>query len=497
MVRKDGEYSKAFFSEIGVLTGDTASPTLWNLFMSDLRIPTLPGDIFLAGRAVANVEQADDCAICSTDLVSLQRHIAVFEQWCRRKGLTISVVKTKAMCFGRPPAAGLAASSIIINGRDIEWVRAYKYVGIILCSTSASIFADNYAAKARSAQRVANVTLACEAVLGNIPPKEGCLLYKARIEPLLSAGFEAVIDVSEADISQLENVQIRYLRRLLRLQKRSMRWVLYTETGLPPIRHRRLLLALRFLSYLIPLTRSHLVRCAFDDSLDLARCGHAGWVGDLANALYDLDQEMRIVWDFREEITPATVERLEKAVTISYERQARKALDTSHRTWLLHNRVEYVGRGRTDASPLLLRHYLRHITIPSHRIAFTRLLLSCHGLAVERLRWATRARPVSVPRGDRLCRFCNLLGKREVEDETHAMLGCTSDARLVLLRAEMWEDATIRDSGIRAATMGLSRDEVLRELMRRPEVVKRMGKYVFQVLNVFADEPMFTPDANT
>lgn len=220
-------------------------------------------------------------------------------------------------------------------------------------------------------------------------------------------------------------------------------------------------------------------------------------MGDLANALYNLDQEVRIVWDFREDITPATVERLEVAVKESYERQARNALDASHKTWLLHNRVEYVGRGRTDASPLLLRHYLRHITIPSHRIAFTRLLLSSHGLAVERLRWTTRARPASVPREDRLCRFCNRLGIREVEDETHATLGCTSDPRLVELRSEMWEDADIRSSGIRAATVGLAGNEVLRELMRRPEVVKRMGKYIFQVLNVFADEPMFTPDADT
>ncbi|KAJ7213127.1 hypothetical protein GGX14DRAFT_564170 [Mycena pura] len=44
------------------------------------------------------------------------------------------------------------------------------------------------------------------------------------------------------------------------------------------------------------------------------------------------------------------------------------------------------------------------VTIPAHRIALTRLLLSNHNLSVERLR------------------FCSCRGI--VEDEVHALFGC-------------------------------------------------------------------------
>lgn len=167
----------------------------------------------------------------------------------------------------------------------------------------------------------------------------------------------------------------------------------------------------------------------------------------LATSLMPYMLWIRIAFDFREDMTPKTVECLTASVTTAHERLIRNTLNESPKTWMLKDRVEYTGRGRTDKSPLMLRHYLRLTTIPSHRIAFTRILLSCHTLAVERLRWATRARPQSVPRDERLCRLCVEEGIMAVEDEVHALLRCTSNARLVELREKMWDDPEMRSSG--------------------------------------------------
>ncbi|KAJ3871360.1 hypothetical protein F5051DRAFT_303183, partial [Lentinula edodes] len=65
VVRHGDQVSSAFRSLIGVLTGDTLSPMLWNIYFSDLDIPIHNNDVLLNGLPVSHVEQADDVAIWS------------------------------------------------------------------------------------------------------------------------------------------------------------------------------------------------------------------------------------------------------------------------------------------------------------------------------------------------------------------------------------------------------------------------------------------------
>lgn len=57
-VRVEGELSEPFESTIGVLIGDSASPTLWNLFMADFEIPAYMDDLCLAGVLINFALQA-------------------------------------------------------------------------------------------------------------------------------------------------------------------------------------------------------------------------------------------------------------------------------------------------------------------------------------------------------------------------------------------------------------------------------------------------------
>ncbi|KAK0464830.1 hypothetical protein IW261DRAFT_1347109, partial [Armillaria novae-zelandiae] len=56
-----------------------------------------------------------------------------------------------------------------------------------------------------------------------------------------------------------------------------------------------------------------------------------------------------------------------------------------------------------------------YLNFPAHRKTVMRLLTSPHALAIEVLRCSERRRP-SVPRNQRLCRYC----ESDVEDEVHA-----------------------------------------------------------------------------
>ena len=164
-------------------------------------------------------------------------------------------------------------------------------------------------------------------------------------------------------------------------------------------------------------------------------------------------------------------------------------LDFLQKTHLLRNRLEFVEESET----LMLvtrrrRHYLTMVTIPAHRIALTRLLLSDHNLSVERLRYRTRYR-LPVPRHERLCRFC----RAAVEDEAHALLGCDAHPPLVALRETFLTDAFKHDRSLEGAYMMRAPDDFLRCLVASRKAVRQVAKYVFDVLTLFDSFERYIP----
>jgi hypothetical protein len=75
MVRHEDVLSAEFKSGLGLLTGDTASPILWNVYFADIGdyIVEDPDDIVLGRFRVSHMEQADDIVLFSTTLNGFQR----------------------------------------------------------------------------------------------------------------------------------------------------------------------------------------------------------------------------------------------------------------------------------------------------------------------------------------------------------------------------------------------------------------------------------------
>ncbi|KAJ7911527.1 hypothetical protein B0H13DRAFT_1614472, partial [Mycena leptocephala] len=124
--------------------------------------------------------------------------------------------------------------------------------------------------------------------IGSLPAKEGLQLYMARIDCYLISAAEISIDIDAHLVEEFLDVQHLFLRRLLGINSRAMLAVLFTETGLMPIRIRRLLLALSRLRYMLELGEERRVRAALLDSVDLFAAGHPGWAGDIAILLRSL-----------------------------------------------------------------------------------------------------------------------------------------------------------------------------------------------------------------
>ncbi|KAJ7683313.1 hypothetical protein B0H17DRAFT_941969, partial [Mycena rosella] len=130
----------------------------------------------------------------------------------------------------------------------------------------------------------------------------GLQLYMARVDCYLISGGDIAIDVNAALVKELLEAQHLFLRRLLDpctlsslgINSRLMLAVLFTETGLMPIRIRRLLLALGRLRYMADLGEDRTVRMALMDSLDLFAAKLPGWAGDVAIMLSTLPTPIRI-----------------------------------------------------------------------------------------------------------------------------------------------------------------------------------------------------------
>ncbi|KAJ7577659.1 hypothetical protein C8J56DRAFT_732504, partial [Mycena floridula] len=85
----------------------------------------------------------------------------------------------------------------------------------------------------------------------------------------LISGCDIIIDVDLKSLEHLECVQKAALRRILDLSKWSLVIALFTELGLLPIRYQHLILALRYLKYLIKLSDDRWAKLALKASFNL------------------------------------------------------------------------------------------------------------------------------------------------------------------------------------------------------------------------------------
>jgi hypothetical protein len=83
----ENEQDAPFGSNRCILAGDSASPTLWNLYMADMTIPANGADVRLDGRSVCHLEHADDLTIFSTSIEALQAKVDAVSRWCKKKSM--------------------------------------------------------------------------------------------------------------------------------------------------------------------------------------------------------------------------------------------------------------------------------------------------------------------------------------------------------------------------------------------------------------------------
>ncbi|KAF7973545.1 hypothetical protein HWV62_14906 [Athelia sp. TMB] len=375
------------------------------------------------------------------------------------------------------------SSTFTLNGTPVKWTDNYTYVGVTFASGHRNIFTLHYERKAAKAKSVAGSIFSVESFVGSLPPLQGIRLYNARVDPHLTAACEVAIDVDMQLLKPLQAVQHTFLQRLIGLNPRAMRAFLFSESGLLPLAYRRIILALRYLMYLLSLPAHHYAACAWRDSQQLFHVGKACWLGDLAIAIQKIPFKRPIFNPL--DVDLDNIKILIDEVALAAAKHVDNALQNSSKARLLRGRKHKNGDGIPEHRALALRPYLL-VPAPKHRKALAALLLADHALAEVRLRYQERRQP-PVPREWRLCRLCG----DEIEEPLHALFACTNSPTLVALRASFWDKC---GTGT-AAYHGLAPLETLHQLLLDDNMVNVFAKFCYLVLELYDKFPMFVPAA--
>ncbi|KAI0641618.1 hypothetical protein C8Q79DRAFT_918990 [Trametes meyenii] len=347
----------------------------------------------------------------------MQSKLREFELYCGANFLLVNVTKTLASVYGPLPDP---TPTLYLYSSPIQLVAEATYVGMTFKSTKRDIFAAHYQRKASSAKSIASACFMLESYMGPLPPTLALRLYRARVDPHLTSGCEIALDVHQDHSELLEDLQVEYLRRALNISRRSQIAPLFTETGIRPIRYRRITLALRYLHYILT-QRPELVNAALREAFNLAASHSAPtWWSDLCHAAALLP--VPVVLNIRKFPSPQDVNDCICAVERSLADHLLAQVMTSQRLPIIQHRLRYNlheanGHGIPDVSTE--RAYLR---LPTRRLrdAIMQLTFSEHPLAIEQM----RRTPGHTPREWRVCRFCR--HPWAIETETHVLLECAA-----------------------------------------------------------------------
>ncbi len=168
----------------GCPQGGILSPFLWNLVVNDLLKHAEEHDL-------GNLQAfADDLLslVVGKDVSTIhditQRTVKCIEEWCKAKGLKVSVMKTQIVMFTWNTKWKLDA--IKLNGQNIEVTNTVKFLGITLDSKlSFKQHIDNISKKATA------ILMQCRKAVGptwGLTPQTCRWIYTAVVRPTLTYG---------------------------------------------------------------------------------------------------------------------------------------------------------------------------------------------------------------------------------------------------------------------------------------------------------------------
>jgi len=386
-------YTTCFENGKGVKQGCPLSPLLFGIYIDELEERLLEeGKEFpkLGDQAIPILGYVDDLVILNTSLEGLQQSIQILEQYCREVHLRVNEDKTKVVRFGRGKSPNMCR--IMINEVEIEEVKEYTYLGVLVEGQKADIWGKAEKTMALKGMKASMALQRRCSELGLTDPILKMKLFTSLVTPVLLYGSE--LWSKGKSWSLVQQVENAYLRRTLGVRKSTPIPFLWQEIGELPL---EVEIKSRILKF-----KEHI-----ENSGDERLISHA-WNaqgGEKQGAWKKMAQDLRDVIageDNSLEDTSEIIKLLKQKTWEEWKRMTSTKFDWYNSIKRRKGREKYF-EGQMDQKV---------------RNCITRFRCGAHWLRVETGRWKKE------PPEERICRHCEALGVKEVEDETHMLKRC-------------------------------------------------------------------------
>lgn len=285
---------KKFKVSQGVLQGESLSPLLFSIFVSDIesffRQRGALGLSIDGGHDVVLLLYADDLVILSDSAADLNRKLGVLAEYCLVNELVVNGDKTKVMCFQKGGSIRGYTGSFFYNSAPLEIVNKYVYLGLPL--TSSGMFLE--AAK----HCVSRSKIAVNTVLSLISQKKiySWESYIRLFNSIVVGTLTYAVPVWGLNYPELaERVQIYFVKKILSLTKTTPDYLVRCETGMVHTSLSILKHTLRWLLRVLEMTEGRYPLLCLKRLQSLLCSGSVSFRGASANWLIKLRGVLRSI----------------------------------------------------------------------------------------------------------------------------------------------------------------------------------------------------------
>ena len=397
---KNDVLKQEFASNVGLLQGEICSPAIFSLFMNDL--PDYLSDNDVGVQVVDLLLKvlmfADDMAIFSTTEDGLQIGLNQLSSYCAKWGISVNTEKTKIVIFKR---GGKTSDSEkwTFNGKEIEVVSVFKYLGCLLSSSgSFKNHIDNAVDSARRGLFGLNQYISTNP---EILPSQQLELFHTMIEPIMTYSCEVW---GLNNCSQIETFYLSFLKTMLYVKKSTPNCYIYGELGVFPI---QIKIKLRVIKYWLKLIRPTTSQDNFNRKVyiqlllvNIFNPQQVTWVSQVKDMLNSMG--MGYIWNIQK------VEN-ENEFLKSFKLRLK---DMYKQQW--NSEISNTTDGRLYKNIKHDFEFENYLQLPKYlRTSISKIRMSSHLFYIERGRWS------NIDRQHRTCELCN-----KIEDEYHIFIEC-------------------------------------------------------------------------
>lgn len=234
VVRVNGEESREFHTTKGLRQGCPLSPLLFILYIADLEKyfkERQEGGIVIGNRKVHTLAYADDVVLLATTKKEMEEMIKQMDKYAKRKKLEVNIEKSKVMVIGGGRTEKEEKSWKWSEERRIETVQNFKYLGYVFNKKGGE------ETNIKEEVRKANIAMKEVWRIGEKLFKDNFRRRMAMFDIMVKSIVMFGVEIwGYKERSDIEKLQVKYIKWILGLDKCTPDYIVLEETKRDKIR---------------------------------------------------------------------------------------------------------------------------------------------------------------------------------------------------------------------------------------------------------------------